>query len=231
MLRPRSSPPSDSVREKNLLASASWDRRSLKLLLCCSHALGCDSLHGACVSHDPSCVYELGTGWMGGHRTLHYHNNSLYGAFICPRSTRQQKLYQRPVQRKLRLQSTMSGVLNRFLYLVECGVATIASPTGTDSCFLFGFQMPLIPFLPICSIVINTGLMMTLEGWTWLRLVGWVALGEFHSPDSRGDGIIEPIPYTSVSGTFGSLSPGFPSAGMFIYFTYGIRHSKLNKDS
>lgn len=40
------------------------------------------------------------------------------------------------------------------------------------------FQMPWIPFLPVGSVVINTGLMMTLEGWTWLRLVVWVAAGE-----------------------------------------------------
>ena len=38
--------------------------------------------------------------------------------------------------------------------------------------------MPLIPLLPVCSIVINTGLIMTLEMLTWLRLVVWVAIGE-----------------------------------------------------
>ncbi|XP_003745002.1 cationic amino acid transporter 4 [Galendromus occidentalis] len=57
------------------------------------------------------------------------------------------------------------------------------------------YNMPLVPFLPVCSIVINTGLMMTLEIWTWLRLVAWVALG------------------------------------LLIYFSHGIRHSKLNHRS
>lgn len=38
--------------------------------------------------------------------------------------------------------------------------------------------MPMVPLLPVCSVVINTGLLITFKAYTWLRLVGWVAIGE-----------------------------------------------------
>lgn len=40
------------------------------------------------------------------------------------------------------------------------------------------FQMPWVPVLPICSIMINAILMTTLQLLTWGRLVIWLAIGE-----------------------------------------------------
>lgn len=39
------------------------------------------------------------------------------------------------------------------------------------------YKMPFVPFLPILSIVVNTILLTTLHGLTWLRLLIWVAIG------------------------------------------------------
>ncbi|XP_077532518.1 cationic amino acid transporter 4-like isoform X3 [Haemaphysalis longicornis] len=39
------------------------------------------------------------------------------------------------------------------------------------------YKMPFVPFLPILSIVVNTILLTTLHGLTWLRLLIWVAVG------------------------------------------------------
>ncbi|KAK8775999.1 hypothetical protein V5799_030663 [Amblyomma americanum] len=39
------------------------------------------------------------------------------------------------------------------------------------------YKMPFVPFLPILSIVVNTILLTTLHGLTWLRLLVWVAIG------------------------------------------------------
>lgn len=39
------------------------------------------------------------------------------------------------------------------------------------------YKMPFVPFLPILSIVVNTILLTTLHGLTWIRLLIWVAVG------------------------------------------------------
>jgi APA family basic amino acid/polyamine antiporter len=57
------------------------------------------------------------------------------------------------------------------------------------------FRTPLVPLVPILGIVVSLGLMASLNGITWVRLLIWLAIG------------------------------------MVIYFTYGIRHSKLRNES
>ncbi|KAL8578069.1 hypothetical protein ACOMHN_019785 [Nucella lapillus] len=42
------------------------------------------------------------------------------------------------------------------------------------------FKMPLVPYLPLLSILINLMLMMSLSAITWLRLLVWVALEASH---------------------------------------------------
>lgn len=59
--------------------------------------------------------------------------------------------------------------------IIACCVLVIFAhePCKTDG----RYNMPLMPFLPILSIMINTFLMTTLMWITWIRLVVWVALG------------------------------------------------------
>ncbi|MDR0565779.1 MAG: amino acid permease [Prevotellaceae bacterium] len=57
------------------------------------------------------------------------------------------------------------------------------------------FRVPLVPFIPLLGAAICIIQMVALPWNTWLRLIGWTALG------------------------------------LIIYFTYGIRHSKLHKKS
>lgn len=39
------------------------------------------------------------------------------------------------------------------------------------------FQVPLVPFLPVLSMVINIGLMLNLNWFTWVRLAVWIVIG------------------------------------------------------
>jgi APA family basic amino acid/polyamine antiporter len=57
------------------------------------------------------------------------------------------------------------------------------------------FKVPLVPLLPLLGAAVCILQMVSLPWNTWLRLIGWMALG------------------------------------LIIYFTYGIRHSKLHKKS
>jgi APA family basic amino acid/polyamine antiporter len=56
------------------------------------------------------------------------------------------------------------------------------------------FRTPFVPFVPIMGILCCSGLMLTLPGDTWIRLLVWLAIG------------------------------------LVIYFTYGRRHSVLQKE-
>jgi len=39
------------------------------------------------------------------------------------------------------------------------------------------FQVPLVPFLPYCSIVVNIILMLKLNTLTWIRFGVWLVIG------------------------------------------------------
>jgi len=56
------------------------------------------------------------------------------------------------------------------------------------------FKTPLFPFVPIMGILTSVGVMATLPGDTWIRLIVWMAIG------------------------------------ILIYFFYGMRNSKLNRE-
>jgi APA family basic amino acid/polyamine antiporter len=57
------------------------------------------------------------------------------------------------------------------------------------------FRTPLVPYVPIASIICCVGLMYPLSWITWLRFIGWFAIG------------------------------------LVIYFSYGVRHSRLRTRS
>lgn len=40
------------------------------------------------------------------------------------------------------------------------------------------FQVPLVPFLPAFSIIINIYLMLMLDVMTWVRFLVWMLVGE-----------------------------------------------------
>jgi len=53
------------------------------------------------------------------------------------------------------------------------------------------FRTPWVPFVPIMGIIVSLGLMASLNGVTWVRLIVWLIIG------------------------------------LVIYFTYGVKHSKV----
>lgn len=42
----------------------------------------------------------------------------------------------------------------------------------------FTFEVPLVPFLPALSILLNIYLMLQLDPLTWMRLIAWILIGE-----------------------------------------------------
>jgi APA family basic amino acid/polyamine antiporter len=53
------------------------------------------------------------------------------------------------------------------------------------------FRTPWVPFVPIMGIIVSLGLMASLNGVTWVRLIVWLIIG------------------------------------LVIYFTYGVKYSKV----
>lgn len=85
------------------------------------------------------------------------------------------------------------------------------------------FQVPFIPALPLLSVLINVFLMVQLGGETWLRYAIWMLVGKsfFRGAYSRYGRV------TVNTGLCKNTPP--PSAGLVIYFCYGIRNSVQRK--
>ena len=65
------------------------------------------------------------------------------------------------------------GILALLLILVLI-MLSVTSKDNSESTYC---RVPFVPFLPALSIAANCYLMMQLDVWTWLRLVGWMAVG------------------------------------------------------
>jgi APA family basic amino acid/polyamine antiporter len=74
-------------------------------------------------------------------------------------------------------------------FVIVCAAVMILRVRRPD--LVRPFRTPWVPFVPIMGIIVSLGLMASLNGVTWVRLIVWLIIG------------------------------------LVIYFTYGVKYSKV----
>lgn len=69
-------------------------------------------------------------------------------------------------------------VITGFFAVITIGLLTILSRQPKSPKKL-SFKVPLVPWIPILSVAVNTYLMLNLPGATWKRFALWMAIGFF----------------------------------------------------
>lgn len=74
-----------------------------------------------------------------------------------------------------RVAGEMVSIGTLFAFTLVCaGVIVVRRTMPTAS---RGFQVPFVPFIPICGILVCIGLMLFLPADTWIRLIVWMLIG------------------------------------------------------
>lgn len=74
-----------------------------------------------------------------------------------------------------RVAGEMVSIGTLFAFTLVCAGVIVVRRTMPDASR--GFQVPFVPFIPICGIMVCIGLMLFLPADTWIRLLVWMLIG------------------------------------------------------
>jgi basic amino acid/polyamine antiporter, APA family len=69
----------------------------------------------------------------------------------------------------------MTSIGTLLAFIIVCAGVMILRKTHPE--FERGYRTPLVPFVPIAGIVVCLAMMVSLDIYTWYRLIGWLAVG------------------------------------------------------
>ena len=69
----------------------------------------------------------------------------------------------------------MTSIGTLFAFILVCVGVLVMRKTMPDA--PRSFKTPLVPLIPILGILTCLAMMLALDGWTWLRLITWMAIG------------------------------------------------------